>query len=284
MKVSLCITTFNEEKSIGKLLDSISVQTRKPDEIIIVDGGSKDKTVEIIQSYERIRLIISKGASIAKGRNIAVKNAKYPIIAMTDAGCVCEKHWFERISLDEDVTAGFYKMTGNSDFQIALKLFLGIMPEKFDPKSFLPSTRSITFRKSVWKKVGGFNEKLDRAGEDTQFNIQIINHKFQIVRVRNAIVYWEMPNTFFDAAKKFFYYARGDAQMGITTSHNIRVLTIFLRYIIFIFIWPLFFVYLLFPIWKFRKYNFDWLTRFWTVIIQLISDFSVMLGFIAGLI
>src|SRR5260221_12583418 len=102
MKVSVCITTFNEEKSIEKLLKSILSQTKVPDEIVIVDGGSTDKTVEIIKKFGKAKLIISKGASISRGRNLAVKNAKYSMIAMTDAGCVCERHWLERISVNTD--------------------------------------------------------------------------------------------------------------------------------------------------------------------------------------
>ena len=49
MKVSVCITVFNEEGSIGELLDSLLKQTKKPGEIVIVDGGSKDKTVDVIR-------------------------------------------------------------------------------------------------------------------------------------------------------------------------------------------------------------------------------------------
>jgi len=43
MQITVCITTFNEEKSIAKLLDSLLDQTLKPTDIIIVDGGSTDK-------------------------------------------------------------------------------------------------------------------------------------------------------------------------------------------------------------------------------------------------
>ena len=52
MNISLCITVKNEEKSIGPLLDSIFAGTKKPDEIIIVDGGSTDKTLSVINNYQ----------------------------------------------------------------------------------------------------------------------------------------------------------------------------------------------------------------------------------------
>lgn len=293
MKVSICITTLNEEKSILRLLDSLSKQSRKPDEVIICDGGSSDATASLIQEYQKqnknIKLIkVKKRVSIAKGRNIAVKNAKYLIIAMTDAGCVLDKNWLKNISepfhdKKTDVVAGFYEMTGKSEFQKALKPFLGIMPDKFDG-NFLPATRSIAFKKNVWKKVGGFNEKFDRAGEDTYFNFKILEQNFKIVRTKNAIVEWEVPDNISDAAYKFYYYARGDAQSSkLLTQHNKKVLTIFGRYVIFAVMPFLFFLYLLFPILKFKKYKYDSLTLAWAVIIQVVSDFSVMLGFTNGI-
>ena len=79
MKVSLICTLKNEEFSAKVLLDSLLSQSRLPHEIIIVDGGSIDRTVEIINSYIQkgapIKLIIKGGANIAQGRNIAIKNA-----------------------------------------------------------------------------------------------------------------------------------------------------------------------------------------------------------------
>lgn len=301
MKVSVCITTFNESKTIEKLLQSLLLQSRKPDEIIIVDAGSSDGTRKIIRKFKKVKLITSKGASIAKGRNLSVKRAKYPVIVMTDAGCVCEKHWLERIikpfsDRKTDVVAGFYEMTGKTRFQKALKPFLGIMPSKFDKNKYLPSTRSIAFIKSVWKEAGGFNEKLDRAGEDTDFNIRIVKNGYKIVRVKGAKVYWEVPESLFIASKKFFSYARGDAQMELFTSHNIKVLTVFLRYYIFFFLLLfsvinslfasvfvfLLLLYLFWSIFKMRNFVSEWRERVYIAIIQVASDISVMLGFLAG--
>ncbi len=297
MKVSICITTFNEEKSINKLLDSLFSQTKLANEIIIVDGGSTDKTIELIskawgasrvKKFKKIKLIISKGASIAKGRNLAIKNSKYEIIAMTDGGCICDKYWLAKITepfkKDINVVAGFYEMTGKSDFQKALKPYLGVMPNQFDDETFLPSARSIAFRKSVWKKVGGFNEKLDRAGEDTDFNLKILKKNFQIARAKKAIVDWEVPETLLAAMKKFFYYARGDAQIGGLTKHNIKVVTIFLRYILFFIFWLLFPIYLIWSTYKHRKYTKNWRQKIYTAIIQVASDISIMAGFLNGLL
>ena len=101
MNISVCITVLNEEASTGKLLDSLLNQTKKADEIVIVDGGSTDRTIEIINHYQKrfsgIKLLKEK-CTRGKGRNLAVEIAKSEIIAMTDAGCVARPDWVEKIT------------------------------------------------------------------------------------------------------------------------------------------------------------------------------------------
>ena len=64
MNISICITTFNEEGSVGALLDSLLDQSLKADEIIVVDGGSTDKTLEIINHYQNIKTYIMKNITL----------------------------------------------------------------------------------------------------------------------------------------------------------------------------------------------------------------------------
>lgn len=315
MKVSVCITVFNEEKSIGKLLDSLLSQTKKPDEIVIVDGGSKDKTVEIIRHYQkkdkRIKLLIESG-SVAHGRNTSIELAKNPIIASTDAGCVSKREWLEKITepfkhKKVGLVAGFYQMAAKNSMQCAISVYLGVHPTQFDPTSFLPSTRSVAFRKELWERVGGYSEKLEKAGEDTLFFYKAVKTGIRIVRVKEAIVDWEEPASFTltDLIKKFYQYAKGDAQAGIwwhpikqLASHNIKISLIFIRYILglilllFAFnnppLWPVIIAVLVcYIFWAFRKVyilSSDWKAGVWGIVLQFLSDFAVMGGFISGLI
>lgn len=300
MKASVCITVFNEEETIKTLLDSLIHQSKKPNEIIVVDGGSTDKTVQIIKTFKNIKLVVSKGASRTKGRNIAIKNSKYEIIVTTDAGCVAGKYWLARITAPfndkkVDMVAGFYKMRARTSFQKVLAGFLGVLPSKFD-QNFLPSTRSMAFRKSLWKKVGEFSENLKGAIDDTDFNYKVAKYGANIVRVKNAIVEWGIPDNLIDAFKKFYGYAKGDAESRIFwnpakgfKSHNIKVILIFLRYFVGIglfVLWtqgsfPLLYLLiglLLYCLWAYRKGGF------WGIVIQFSSDIAVMTGFISGIL
>ena len=312
MKVSLVVTVLNEEPSIAALLESIISQVKKPDEIVIVDGGSTDKTVSIIKSYQKviknIKLYEFK-TTRSEARNIGIDASSGDIIVTTDAGCVAEKHWIEKISKpfydpEVDMVAGFYEMIGgDSSLRLAMSMFIGITPDKFDDK-FLASARSLAFRKELWEKVGGFPEGLKDTAEDTLFNYKIITTGAKIVRVKDAIVYWQLPLTLAEGIKKMYLYAKGDARSGIWwhpikkfSTHNIKISFVYLRYIIGLnilllatkysmFELPLVLGIIFYMFWAFKKVycrTNSFKAGLWGIIIQFASDIAVMVGFFAGL-
>lgn len=310
MKVSVCITVLNEDETISELLEALLTQSKKADEIVIVDGGSIDKTVGIIRHLQkkdkRIKLLVER-CGRARGRNLAVDLAKNEIIAMTDAGCVPERNWLFAITkpfrVEEiDIVAGFYNMKALNSLQKAFSVFLGTSPRDFNI-DFLPSTRSIAFRKKSWEKIGGFPENLDTA-EDTVFNYKALKLGLNFARVENARVEWRVPATFKEFFKKIFAYAKGDAKSGIwfypsesLRSHNIKAISVYTRYLIFIifmiysFFKPslagLFLLFVVFySLWSFRKVFLktnDLIAGFCGIFVQFVSDFAVMSGFLKGL-
>src|SRR5439155_27304797 len=72
-KVSLITTVKNASRYVGAWLDSVASQTRPPDEVIVVDGGSTDGTREVLRAAQSITLIEEPGANIARGRNGAIQ-------------------------------------------------------------------------------------------------------------------------------------------------------------------------------------------------------------------
>jgi glycosyltransferase involved in cell wall biosynthesis len=311
VKYSVCITTYNEERSIGNLLDSLLSQSKMPGEIVIVDAGSKDQTVSVIRHHQkkdsRIKFLIASGASRAKGRNMSVELAQNEIIAMTDAGCVAGKKWLERISEPfknegVELVAGFYNMVGDSALQKAFRVFLGTLPQDFSA-SFLPSTRSIAFRKSAFESIGGFRETLSDTAEDTVFNYNATSLGLKFTRVKNARVEWEMPKSLWEGIEKMYRYALGDARSGIwyhpvkgIMSHNIKAVFKLARYILGLFLiilsvmTPSFVLFLIgitfcYCVWAFRKVFIvtkSLKSGLWGIVLQFASDFAVILGLLRG--
>src|SRR4030042_3696361 len=245
MNISICITTFNEEGTIAPLLDSPINQSKKADEIVIVDGGSTDKTIEIVSHYQKrfggIKLLKEK-CTRARGRNLGVELAKNDIVAITDAGCVADRDWLKNITAPfatgrVDISAGFYRMVGDSNFQKAESVFLGVTPRKFGV-NFLPSTRSMAFRKSAWEAIGGFPEGRENSAEDTDFNYKAVKLGLKYARVKTAIVEWGMPETLSEFFQKIKDYAKWDVRYGIWwhpsqrfASHNIKAVLVLSRYL-----------------------------------------------------
>lgn len=312
MRVSVIATVLNEEDSIRGLLSSLLSQTIPADEIILVDGGSTDNTVGIINEVKAdnptVKLFIETG-NIAKGRNFAVSKVKNSIIAQTDAGCELHNDWLKeitkpfKINKGDLVVAGFYHMIGGSAFQKALAPYCGVLPSRYDPRSFMPSGRSMAFTKSVFEKVGGYKESLDRAGEDTLFNYEILKNDIPIIRAPDALVDWQLPKNLKAALNKFYWYSKGDAQANIwwhpaqgLRTHNIKILSIFARYAFMSFLFLIgflnfvFWIILIFSIsaysiWTIRKNAEvvrDFSSQLWLPIIQVMSDVTIMSGFIAG--
>ncbi len=159
----------------------------------------------------------------------------------------------------------------------------------------MPSARSIALKKKIWEKVGGFNEKLDRCGEDTLFNHQAKQLGAKFLTVKGALVDWEMPKTWKGAFQKFYHYAKGDGQINLKP-HSLKIMMIYARYLlgILLFISGLFLPALwsflailiaLYFLWAILK-NFQYVKALPALIllpvIQIISDIAVMLGFLLG--
>ena len=90
MKVTLISTVKDCADGVDAFLASLAAQTRAPDEVVIVDGGSTDGTAERFAAEDTVTLIVEPGANIARGRNVALAAATHDVIAVTDADCTLE--------------------------------------------------------------------------------------------------------------------------------------------------------------------------------------------------
>jgi len=217
MKVSLITTVLNEKNTIDEFMKSVISQTKKPDEFIIVDGGSTDGTYEILKRYSKkykwIKVFQEKGASIGRGRNIAIEKSKNEIIACTDAGCLLDKNWLKEITKpfvkkEVDVVVGIYEPYYTNDFEYFQGLLVVPSPEKIFMNPSRMSSRSIALKKVCWKNVGGYPNLT--TGEDTQFNIKLIESGYRFYFAKNAIVYWRMRRNLKEFFKQFYRYGVGD--------------------------------------------------------------------------
>lgn len=308
MKISLIATVFNEEKTVDAFLKSIFWQSRMPDEVVIVDGGSTDSTVSAISNFAfpipntkaKIKLIFKKG-NRSVGRNEAIKRSSNEIIVCSDAGCILDKDWVKNIikpfeNPKIDVVAGYYEGNAKNVFQKCLIPYVLVMPDRIDKKNFLPSTRSMAFRKSVWEKAGGFNEKLSH-NEDFAFANKLKEINSKIVFEKSATVSWIPRNNLTSAFKMFFRFALGDGESGIIRNKVILVLARYLlgfyflllsfierSLVLFCVVVLGIFFYILWSIKKNYKYVNNIRALFFLPLMQFVSDLAVITGTSVGLL
>lgn len=226
-QVTVICTTLNEGDNIKNLLESLSNQTRPPDEIVIVDGGSTDNTISKIKEFSKdkqfLKLIVKDGINIAQGRNIAIKNSSYDIIAVTDAGSIPKEDWLEKLLLrmnkNIDIVSGFYLPDTRSKFEEMVSELLFPKLELIDENKFLPSSRSVCFRKKCWNQVNGYPED-SLTAEDTLFDLKLKEQNFNFKFAKDAIVYWRCRKNFHDLFKQWYLYATGDGILGLVTQET----------------------------------------------------------------
>jgi glycosyltransferase involved in cell wall biosynthesis len=216
MKVSLVATVKDAREHVGGFLASIRAQTRPPDEVVIVDGGSTDGTLEVLERTEGIHVISDPGANIARGRNLAARAAAHDVIAVSDADCVLAPDWLARIvapiERGEAVVAGAYRPIAESLFAVATTAHIADPDEL--RHGWLPSARSLAFTRAAFEEGGGFPEWLD-IGEDMYLNLEWVRHGIHIELAPDAMTSWPVRPTLGATWHQYARYAAGDAKAGM---------------------------------------------------------------------
>lgn len=225
MKVSIAIPVLNEEKTVGELLSRLLEQTRPPDEIVLTDGGSQDRTTEIIANfidrYKAVKLITVDQALPGRGRNLAAAEANNEWLAFIDAGIEPATNWLDAlVSKAEqdstvDVVYGMWEPITDTFFAECAAIAFVPPPTISDGVVARPrSIASSLFKRSVWRSVGGFPENL-RSAEDLLFMNRVQEAGFKTVFEPTAIVSWRLSPTFGATFKRFVVYARNNIRAGL---------------------------------------------------------------------
>jgi cellulose synthase/poly-beta-1,6-N-acetylglucosamine synthase-like glycosyltransferase len=233
MEVSVVVPVLNEAHSVGALIRSLLSQTRHPAEIVIADGGSTDGTRSILDdlaaAHPEIRVVDGPGGR-SENRNAAIAAATGEVLACTDAGCIPEPTWLERLIEPFDRGAqwvgGFYRPQGPTTGSTSAGVLMTMVREEVDPASYVPSGASQAFRRVVWETVGGFPEGMI-AAEDTVFGERARRAGFHAVFVPEALVVWTPPAGMRAMAAKAFLWGKADGRAGVRSTAYRRILVVY---------------------------------------------------------
>jgi len=220
MEISLVIPVKNEAGTLEHLYASIRRQTRRPDEVIIVDGGSTDQTIEIgkrLSSAEsNLKFIETPQGSPGKGRNVGAANAQFEWIAFTDAGIELESDWLQNLiaavqdNPELDIVYGNYAPVIETLF------------EKCATLAYVPAQRgsgirgktivSCLLKKEVWEAAGGFPDQ--RAAEDLMFMEAAEAAGFKVGYAPKAMAFWQLQPNLRSTFRKFVLYSKHNVWAG----------------------------------------------------------------------
>lgn len=175
--LSIVIPTLEEEKYLQICLDSLGKQSFRDFEIIVIDGGSNDKTVQLAQKYTD-RVYVFPDANVCLSRDKGVRVANADIIVGMDADSYYPENYLERIHKIFKQNKNIVAVTGKIYFHNCplwwkpvwwffyslsnlIYLLTGIVV-------YAPAL-NLSFRKKAFLKVNGYNTKLDFGGDEMDF-------------------------------------------------------------------------------------------------------------------
>lgn len=184
--VSVIIPVYNAEKTIYNAIESILRQTYKNVEIIIVNDGSIDKTLEILKNIknEKIKIYTQENKGPAAARNFGIKNSSGYYIAFLDSDDVWLEDKLERqVELIEKYN---YDMLGAREFNFENKL-IEIKIDKLLFKNYF-WTSTVIIKKEIFDKIGYFNEE-KKYCEDYEYWIKVCSSYKTGVLNEKLIIY-----------------------------------------------------------------------------------------------
>lgn len=196
--ISVIIPLYNKEQSIERTIESVLNQTVAPDEVVIVDDGSTDNSLEVVSSFIRsqtpsltIRVIHKENGGVSSARNRGIQEAKGEYVALLDGDDLWDNEYLaEQVKMRRDFPEAALwgiNFAEVSDGNLVRKLptalpdrYRGYVENYFKMKgrvSDLFCSSSVVIRKEVFDEVGLFDERIKYA-EDTDMWWRIIaTHK-----------------------------------------------------------------------------------------------------------
>lgn len=221
--LSVVVIAHNEESTLPVLLDALAAQTLASDrfEVLVVDDGSTDRTAVIARSRDFVTLLGTPGGLGDAARNVALRQSRGRVIAITDADCRPEPDWLER-SLEELDRLGVDVVVGHIEVPLSERPSLA---EKLDYCRYLDQERSVkeigfgatanvVLRRSVFDRIGMFNERLYAAG-DREFGMRAVDAGVKVAYSARAIVHHPPRST----ARGLMYRCY---RAGVAGSHLIK--------------------------------------------------------------
>ncbi len=186
---SVVIPLYNKERHIKRTLSSVLEQSFSDFEVVIINDGSTDNSLNIVEALvdDRIKVYSIKNSGVSHARNLGIEKSNSDFIAFIDADDVWKTHHLTDLkSLIEDFpncgmyTKAYVRSYKSLDIESTYNTipkdehWRGVLEDYFEASMdySIALTSAVMLTKNAWKNTGGFNTSFD-SGEDTDLWIRI---------------------------------------------------------------------------------------------------------------
>lgn len=224
---SVVIPVYNRPQEVQELLESLTQQSYKHFEVLIIEDGSSQDCKQIVEGFEElldIHYYYKPNSGQGFTRNYGFERARGDYYVVFDSDCLIPPNYFEIVEehLDREPLDAFggpdKAHESFSPLQKAISYSMtspfttgGIRGNKSHAGTFHPRSFNMGISKEVFEKTGGYI--ITRMGEDIEFSIRIIDHGFKTGLISSAYVYHKRRTSLKQFYKQLHFF--GQARINV---------------------------------------------------------------------
>jgi len=185
--ISVIVPNYNGASTIGKCLEAAFASDYDNFEVIVVDDGSADNSLEIIKKFPCKLIRIDKHSGASKARNIGAQNSNGGVLFFIDADCILQENAIalakKTLSQNENaIIGGTYTPIpyDNNFFSIFQSIFINYSETKKKNPDYI-ATHAMVIDSGIFNKVGGFSEDFLPILEDVEFSHRLRSAGYKLV-------------------------------------------------------------------------------------------------------
>ena len=233
---SIIIPVYNRPDEVRELLESLSKQTLKDFEVILIEDGSVNRCDLVAQEFDKdlnICYFYKENSGRSLTRNYGMERASGEYFVFFDSDCIIPEHYFEIVKsrLEADYTDCFggpdAAHASFSNLQKAINYSMtsffttgGIRGGKKGMEKFTPRTFNMGFSKEVYQRVGGFK---DMFGEDIDLSLRIQKAGFRTKLIRDAYVYHKRRVSFRSFYRQVSVFGKARVDLFLLHPESLKI-------------------------------------------------------------